>query len=265
MTAERPPRTRPPRGTTGGDALAERRRTRTLELAMSGRTYRAIVEALQPSDTPTSLATINKDLKLMATRFQEEAFQSRTDMMFQDAARLARLMNAHWQNAMGGDIQSSRIVLEVVRANSEMFDYPGLNLPEKPTTDQPVELTPYEEAVMLMTLQSLRAGRPAPSFGQPPQLPPAGPVRAGYEHVPPPPNRVTVDSEFLEVRDDDVRTAADLGGVEQAEPRRPRSQRRKARARRLQATDEGGAVGPVRTDGLPDGDAAGGPGYGRPV
>ena len=113
------------------------------------------------------------------------------EAMTRDLERLDDLLQGLWLSARGGNLKAADRVLRVIEQRSRMLGYSDFALRERALEETVSDLTAEEEAVLLATLEALRAGRVPPVFDDARYLP----VIAGSGPVPPP---EVVDGEFRE-------------------------------------------------------------------
>ena len=173
------------------NARTAERREKTLQLARSGMPYRQVVRALEQAGIRTSLATVSRDLEHLYREYREQSMASVEEAMTHDLERLDDLLQGLWFSARGGDLQAADRVLRIIEQRARMLGYGDVALRERAREQMASDLTAEEEAVLLATLEALRAGRVPPVFDDaryPPEIEGSGPV--------PPP--AVVDGEFRE-------------------------------------------------------------------
>lgn len=96
------------------------RRARALTMRNGGATYTQIAER-----TGVSVPTARKDVRLAMREVINEPAE---DMIARQRAVLHDLQRAHYVRALSGDIDSTKIVLDVLRHEAQLF---GLNAPAR--------------------------------------------------------------------------------------------------------------------------------------
>ena len=172
-------------------ARTAERREKTLQLARSGMPYRQVVRALEQSGIKTSPATISRDLEFLYREYREQSLASVEEAMTHDLERLDDLMQGIWFSARGGNLKAVDRVLRVIDQRARILGYGDVALRERVREQIVSDLTAEEEAVLLTTLEALRAGRVPPLFDEARYLPEV----TGSGAVPPP---EAVDGEFSE-------------------------------------------------------------------
>ncbi|QDF17592.1 hypothetical protein SEA_YAGO84_61 [Gordonia phage Yago84] len=102
------------------DETVYERRMRSLTLRNGGATYTQIAEKMQ-----VSVATARKDVRLALREVVNEPAE---DMVARQRAVLHDLHRAHFANALRGGIDSTRMVLETLKVEAQLF---GLNAPQR--------------------------------------------------------------------------------------------------------------------------------------
>jgi hypothetical protein len=172
-------------------ARTAERREKTLQLVRSGMPYRQVVRALKQSGIKTSPATISRDMEFLYREYREQSLASVEEAMTHDLERLDDLLQAIWFIARGGNLKAVDRVLRVIDQRARILGYGDVALRERVREQMAGDLTAEEEAVLLTTLEALRAGRVPPIFDEARYLPEG----TGTGPVAPP---EVVDGEFRE-------------------------------------------------------------------
>ncbi len=162
-------------------ARTAERREKTLQLARSGMPYRQVVRALEQSGIKTSPATVSRDLEFLYREYREQSLASVEDAMTHDLERLDDLLQSLWFSARAGNLKAADRVLRVIEQRARILGYGDVALRERAREQMASDLTAEEEAVLLATLQALRAGRVPPIFDEARYLP----LAAGTGPMPP--------------------------------------------------------------------------------
>jgi hypothetical protein len=104
---------------SGAAGDAERiavRRIRALELRCAGATYRQIARALEVS-VQTAFADITAELATV----DEQRAVLREQLRTLEVDRADAVQFAHWQKAMAGDVEASRIILRCIDARARLL------------------------------------------------------------------------------------------------------------------------------------------------
>lgn len=97
------------------------RASQALELRTAGMTYAAVAAELGYADESGARKAVDR----LLSRVEHEGA---ADLRTIEGRRLDALMAAHWQAAVGGDIDSSKIILQTIDRRAKLF---GLNAPQR--------------------------------------------------------------------------------------------------------------------------------------
>ena len=152
----------PPRGQRPRTAEQHARQLQCLELRLAGASYRTIGAQLG-----ISYETVRKDVDLML----KETAQESADIIRQtELARLDRMMLAHWNAALKGDVQATNMVLQVMVRRARLL---GLDAPPGTlnifvgagASEVSVDVSRDERVAVVRALYGKRTDREAPAFG----------------------------------------------------------------------------------------------------
>ena len=101
-------------------AKAEARRIQALDLRLAGASYRQIGDTLGVSHVQA--------IRDVATMIKEYATEPADQVRKAEAARLDKLMLAHWPQAIKGDVRATTMVLQIMDRRARLL---GLNAPQK--------------------------------------------------------------------------------------------------------------------------------------
>lgn len=106
------------RDKTRRDAIAARRDRLSLLLISGVRSQRRLAAALQ-----VSVATINRDIEVLRQEWRERHLSDVESAMSLDLERLDRLIQAHWQRAVGGDDRAAEFILRAILGRANIYGY----------------------------------------------------------------------------------------------------------------------------------------------
>ncbi|UBF41670.1 helix-turn-helix DNA-binding domain protein [Gordonia phage AnarQue] len=167
------------------------RRMRALTLRNGGATYRQIAER-----HGVSVPTARKDVRMALREVVNEPAE---DMIARQRSVLADLQRAHFARALSGDVESTKVVLDVLKHEAQLF---GLYAPARVAVGV-TDMEFAEQAVELIA----GLGR-APQAEMVASLDPERRAQLGLTAAPAPPQ--TIDGETVEGPDVEPEPWADI-------------------------------------------------------
>lgn len=113
------------------EALRARRRKLVGDMVIGGRTYREmqrILRELKDGPIRVSLGTIKSDVDWVRDQWRENAARPPQEKIDLEEAKLDTLERGYWAAAMGGDVQSGRMILAISARRAMLL---GLDKPTK--------------------------------------------------------------------------------------------------------------------------------------
>src|SRR4051794_27570684 len=99
-------------------ALAQERRTRAVELVLTGHTYQQVADQMGYANRGTVYRIVQETLHARQAESIDELRQL-------EMSRLDALQQGHWGNALGGDTAAAAVVLKVMEQRARLLGLQG--------------------------------------------------------------------------------------------------------------------------------------------